>query len=170
MAHKVYISNRQKVVKIPSGLRILIRRSCNAVLELEGFEDTAEVSVTFVDNEEMAKLNLQYRDNPNPTDVLSFPLNEGGQYEKNQDTGAVILGDIVISMEKAVEQSKIYGHTLQREVAFLTVHSMYHLLGYDHEVGGLEAVHMREKEENALMKLGLPRTVSYTNPEEIDGR
>ncbi len=165
MAHKVYISNRQKAVKIPSGLRILIRRSCNAVLELEGFSQPAEVSVTFVDDEEIAKLNQQYRNKPNSTDVLSFPLNEGGKYEKNQETGAAILGDIVISMERAVDQSQLYGHTLQREVAYLTVHSMYHLLGYDHEPGGLDAVHMREKEENALMKLGLPRTVSYTPPE-----
>ncbi|MDL2219298.1 rRNA maturation RNase YbeY [Ruminococcaceae bacterium OttesenSCG-928-O06] len=167
MAHKVYITNQQKAVKIPSGLRILIRRSCNAVLELENFSRAAEVSVTFVDNAEMARLNKQYRDNPNPTDVLSFPITQDGQYEVNQDTGAVVLGDIVISMEKAVEQASIYGHTLQREVAFLTVHSMYHLLGYDHEKGGLEAVHMREKEENALIKLGLPRTVSYTKPEDV---
>lgn len=164
MAHKVYISNRQKAVKIPSGLRILIRRSCNAVLELEKFSESAEVSVSFVDNAEIAKLNSQYRDNPNPTDVLSFPLGKDGKYDKNQETGAVMLGDIVISMEKAMEQANIYGHSLQREVAYLTVHSMYHLLGYNHETGGLEAVHMREKEEDALMKLGLPRTVSYTDP------
>lgn len=167
MAHKVYITNRQKAVKIPSGLRILIRRSCNAVLELEGFEETAEVSVTFVDNAEIAKLNEQFRNKPNPTDVLSFPLGQDGKYDKNQETGAVMLGDIVISMEKAVEQAAIYGHSLQREVAYLTVHSMYHLLGYDHEAGGIEAVHMREKEEDALMKLGLPRTVSYTNPDRV---
>lgn len=166
MAHKVYISNQQKEVKIPSGLRILIRRSCNAVLELEGFEGPAEVSVTFVDNAEIAKLNKQYRNNPNPTDVLSFPLGENNVYDKNQETGAAMLGDIVISMETAVEQAHIYGHNLQREVAFLTVHSMYHLLGYDHEAGGIEAVHMREKEENTLMKLGLPRTVSYTAIDE----
>lgn len=164
MAHKVLITNKQKAVKIPSGLRILIRRSCNAVLELEHFEQPAEVSVTFVDNEEIARLNAQYRDNPNPTDVLSFPLGENGVYDKDPETGAAMLGDVVISMEKAVEQAGIYGHTLQREVAFLTVHSMYHLLGYDHELGGIEAVHMREKEESALIKLGLPRTVSYTNP------
>ncbi|MDL2324462.1 rRNA maturation RNase YbeY [Ruminococcaceae bacterium OttesenSCG-928-A16] len=163
MAHKVYITNQQKQVKIPSGLRILIRRSCNAVLELENFEGPAEVSVTFVDNAEIAKLNEQYRKNPNPTDVLSFPLGEKGIYDKNRETDAAMLGDIVISMEKAVEQAHIYGHTLQREVAFLTVHSMYHLLGYSHEAGGIEAVHMREKEENTLIKLGLPRTVSYTN-------
>ncbi|MFV0412201.1 MAG: rRNA maturation RNase YbeY [Oscillospiraceae bacterium] len=164
MAHKVYISNQQKAVKIPSGLRILIRRSCNAVLELENFKGPAEVSVTFVDNEEIQKLNAQHRGKDNATDVLSFPLGENGKYDTNMETGAAMLGDVVISMEKAVEQASIYGHSLQREVAYLTVHSMYHLLGYDHEKGGLEAVHMREKEENALTKLGLPRTASYTYP------
>ncbi len=161
MAHKVHITNQQKTIKIPSGLRILIRRSCNAVLELEKFPYNAEVSVTFVDNEEIARLNKQYRNKPNPTDVLSFPLGSDGKYDLNQETNAVMLGDIVISIEKAVEQASIYGHSLQREVAFLAVHSMYHLLGYDHEIGGMEAVHMREKEEFALHKLGLPRTVSY---------
>lgn len=115
-----------------------------------------------MDNAEIAKLNEQYRHNPNPTDVLSFPLGENGGYDKNRESGAAMLGDIVISMEKAVEQAKIYGHSLQREVSFLTVHSMYHLLGYDHEAGGMEAVHMREKEENTMVKLGLPRTVAYT--------
>lgn len=166
MAHKVYINNQQKTVKIPSGLRILIRRSCNAVLELEHFDKTAEVNVTFVDNAEMQNLNKKHRDKDVPTDVLSFPMGENGKYDVNPETGALMLGDIVISMEKAVEQAALYGHSLQREVAYLTVHSMYHLLGYDHEAGGLEAVHMREKEESALIKLGLPRTVSYTPPEQ----
>jgi probable rRNA maturation factor len=166
MAHKVYINNQQKAVKIPSGLRILIRRSCNAVLELEHFDKTAEVNVTFVDNAEMQSLNKKHRDKDLPTDVLSFPMGENGKYDTNPETGALTLGDIVISMEKAVEQAALYGHSLQREVAYLTVHSMYHLLGYNHEAGGLEAVHMREKEENALIKLGLPRTVSYTSPEQ----
>ncbi|NLC78507.1 MAG: rRNA maturation RNase YbeY, partial [Ruminococcaceae bacterium] len=73
------------------------------------------------------------------------------------------LGDIVISVEKAVEQADMYGHTFQREIAFLTVHSMLHLLGYDHEQGGLEEVHMREREELILKQLGLPRGMSYVN-------
>ncbi len=162
MAHKVYITNRQNVVKVPSGIRLLIRRACNAVLQMENFPETAEVSVTFVDNEEIAELNGQYRDKPQSTDVLSFPLGVDGQYDRNNETGALMLGDVVISMEKAMTQAELYGHSLQREVAFLTVHSMYHLLGYDHENGGLEAVRMREKEESTLIKLGLPRTVSYT--------
>ena len=162
MSNKVLITNQQKKVKIPSGLRILIRRSCNAVLEFEGYEQPAENSVTFVDNAEIQTLNAQYRGKDMPTDVLSFPLGEDGKYDVDQDTGACLLGDIVISMEKAMEQAELYGHPLQREVAFLTVHSMLHLLGYDHEQGGLAAVKMREKEEAVLIQLGLPRTVSYT--------
>ena len=165
MSNKVYITNHQKAVKIPSGLRILIRRSCNAVLEYEKFEGPAEISVTFVDNAAIQELNAQYRGKDMPTDVLSFPLGENGVYDKNEDTGASLLGGIVISMEKAMEQAELYGHALQREVAFLTVHSMLHLLGYDHEAGGLEAVRMREKEEAVLIQLGLPRTVSYTTDE-----
>lgn len=165
MSHKVYITNNQKAVKIPSGLRILIRRACNAALEYEKFEGNTEVSVIFVDNQEIAKLNEQYRNKPAPTDVLSFPLGENNHYDINQETGAAMLGDIVISMERAMEQAEMYGHSLQREVAFLTVHSMFHLLGYDHEAGGIEAVRMREKEEATLIQLGLPRTVSYT-PDE----
>lgn len=162
MSHKVYISNNQHAVKVPSGLRILIRRACNAVLEAEKVEGNVEISVMFVDNEQIAELNGRYRDKPQPTDVLSFPLGQDGQYDINRETGAKMLGDIVISMERAMEQATMYGHTLQREVGFLTVHSMYHLLGYDHEQGGLEAVKMREKEEASLIRLGVPRTVSYT--------
>ena len=118
-----------------------------------------------MDNAKIAELNNQYRNKPMPTDVLSFPLGQDGVYDIDQDTGAKMLGDIVISMEKAMEQAELYGHPLQREVAFLTVHSMLHLLGYDHENGGLEAVRMREKEEAVLIQLGLPRTVSYTADE-----
>lgn len=161
MSNKVLIQNTQKAVKVPAGIRILIRRSCNAVLALEGFEQPCEVSVTFVDNEQIAQLNGQFRNKPQPTDVLSFPLGEDDTYDVDQETETLLLGDIVISLEKAMEQAELYGHSLQREVAFLTVHSMYHLLGYDHENGGMEAVKMREKEEQALTKLGLTRTISY---------
>ncbi len=161
MSNKVLITNNQKAVKIPAGIKILVRRSCNAVLAIEGFTETCEVSVTFVDNAEIAELNGQFRNKPKETDVLSFPLGEDDTYDVDQDTGAILLGDIVISLEKAMEQAELYGHSLQREVAFLTVHSMYHLLGYDHENGGLEAMKMREKEEQALVKLGLQRTISY---------
>lgn len=158
---KVVISNDQKKVKIPTGIRLLIRRSCNAVLQMEGFEGAAEVSVRFVDNEQIKELNSTYRNIDRETDVLSFPLGENGEYDINHDTGAKMLGDIVISMEKAVEQAEMYNHPLQREVSFLTVHSMLHLLGYDHEAGGIEEVRMREKEETVLTKIGWKRDNSY---------
>ncbi len=161
MANKILIKNDQKVAKIPQGTRILIRRCCNAVLLEEKFDKPCEVSVTFVDNEQIAVLNEQYRNKQSSTDVLSFPLGENDVYDVNRETGAILLGDIVISLEKAVSQSELYGHSLQREIAFLTVHSMFHLLGYDHEKGGIEAVKMREKEESTLVKLGYQRTVSY---------
>ena len=115
-----------------------------------------------MDNAAIAELNNQYRNKPMPTDVLSFPLGADGKYDIDENNGCMMLGDIVISMERAMEQANLYGHPLQREVAFLTVHSMLHLLGYDRENGGLEAMRMREKEEAVLLQLGLPRTVSYT--------
>ncbi|MBO4894734.1 MAG: rRNA maturation RNase YbeY [Clostridia bacterium] len=158
---KVVITNDQKVCKIPTGVRMLVRRCCNAVLSLEGFEDTAEVSVTFVDDEAIRTLNNQFRNIDASTDVLSFPLGENGVYDKNPDTGALLLGDIVISIPHAVSQAETYGHSLQREIGFLTVHSMLHLLGYDHVNGGIESVRMREKEETVLTQLGLKRNASY---------
>ena len=134
---KVIISNDQKDIKIPTGVRMLVRRCCNAVLRQENFEGSAEISVTFVNNEQIHKLNLEHRNIDRETDVLSFPLGENGVYDINHDTGAKMLGDIVISIEKAFAQAEEYGHPLQREIAFLTVHSLLHLLGYDHENGGL---------------------------------
>lgn len=163
---KVYISNNQKDVKIPTGIRLLIRRCCHAVLLDEGMEQACEVSVNFINNEQIRQLNKDFRGKDVPTDVLSFPLGENGRYDTNGDTNALMLGDIAISIEKAVEQAQLYGHSLQREVAFLTVHSMLHLLGYDHEDGGLAAVRMREKEETILKKLGLSRDASYTFEDE----
>ena len=165
MSNKVLITNEQNAVKIPSGLRILIRRSCNAVLNYEKFEGSAEISVIFVDNQRIRELNNQYRNKDSATDVLSFPMGVNGEYDLDEDNGCKVLGDIVISMERALAQAEHYGHSLQREGAYLTVHSMLHLLGYDHETSGLEAVRMREKEEAVLLQLGLPRTVSYTNDE-----
>lgn len=158
---KVIITNDQREIKIPTGVRMLIRRCCNAVLVNENFEGSAEISVRFVDDEIIHELNREYRHVDRSTDVLSFPLGENGVYDINHDTGAKILGDIVISMQHAVMQADLYGHSLQREIAFLTVHSMLHLLGYDHEAEGLERVRMREKEEAVLTQLGLKRNDSY---------
>lgn len=157
---RVIISNSQKEVKIPTGLRMLVRRCCNAVLRMENFQGAAEVSVTFANNEQIHELNKMHRNVDAPTDVLSFPMGEDGKYDIDPATNAKILGDIVISMEKAVEQAERFGHTLQREVGYLTAHSMLHLLGYDHEEP-LEKVHMREKEELVMTQLGLPSATSY---------
>ena len=154
---RVIITNNQKKVKIPTGLRMLVRRCCHAVLQLEEFKGIAEISVTFVDNEEIHKLNLQYREKDMPTDVLSFVMSENGTYDIDPKTGAQILGDVVISMEKAVEQAERYGHSLQREVGYLTAHSVLHLLGYDHVTSEEEEKEMFAKQDMILDALGITR-------------
>ena len=136
------------------------------VLTTEGFGHDTEVSVSFVSNDEIRALNRTCRGKDSVTDVLSFPQSEGDKLQINGETGFVILGDIVISMEMAVKQANMYGHLLEREIAFLTVHSMLHLLGYDHEVSPLEQRLMREKEESVLEKLGFARDTSFIAPEE----
>jgi len=164
---KVIISNNQKDIKIPTGVRMLVRRCCTAVLVNEAFTGSAEISVSFVNDERMRELNLKHRNIDETTDVLSFPLGMDGVYDINNDTGAQMLGDIVISVPRAVEQAGRFGHSLQREIGYLTVHSMLHLLGYDHEPGGLELVRMREKEEAVLTQLGLKRSSSYYMDDEL---
>ncbi|MCM1523604.1 MAG: rRNA maturation RNase YbeY [Ruminococcus sp.] len=160
---KVYVKNSQKNVRIPTGLRLLVRKCCAAVLSHEHFGSNAEVSVSFVSNAEIRSLNRQFRGKDRSTDVLSFPLGEDGNYDMNHETGALLLGDVVISMETAVKQADAYGHSLEREVGFLTVHSMLHLLGYDHETSPLDAAKMREKEEAILGELGISREMTYTS-------
>lgn len=163
---KVRIRNEQQAVRIPFGMRWLIRRCCLAVLKTEGFAEPAEVAVTFVDNEEIARLNGEFRQKPVPTDVLSFPMGENGVYDENPETGLLLLGDIVISAQKAFEQAGLYGHSVRREIGFLTVHSMLHLLGYDHELGPEETARMRAKEETVLSALGVTREIRYTGEEQ----
>ena len=151
---KVIINDTQKAVKVPTGIRMLIRRTCTAVLIGEDFNGSAEVNVTFVDNEKIRELNRTHRDIDKETDVLSFPLGENGKYDINPETNAQMLGDIIISLEKAQAQAKELSHSLRREIAYLTAHSMLHLLGYDH-IENMDKLHMREKEENVMRQLGL---------------
>lgn len=158
---KVNISDEQKAVKVPTGTRMLIRRCCIAVLQLEKFEGSAEVEVTLIDNAGIKAINADKRDINEVTDVLSFPLGENGVYDVNPVNGAKLLGDIVLSVEKAQQQAEEFGNTFQREVAYLTVHSMLHLLGYDHVNGGLEEVKMREHEDMVLAAIGMPRSNAY---------
>lgn len=108
-----------------------------------------------VNDEIIKEMNRDYRNIDASTDVLSFPLGADGEYDTNPENGALMLGDIVISYEHALAQAELYGHSFERELAFLTVHSMLHLLGYDHVNGGLEQTIMREKEEAILELLGL---------------
>lgn len=155
---KVIISNRQKAVAIPTGLRLLVRKVCTASLKEQGFERDAEVNVVFVDDEQIRVYNNEFRSIDKSTDVLSFPLGDNGVYEDvNPENGNVMLGDIVISLEHAVKQAEEYDHSFEREVGYLTVHSMMHLLGYDHVNGGLEADEMRYHEEVVMDMLQLKR-------------
>ena len=158
---KVLITNKQNKVKIPVGIRLLVRKCCHAVAISEGFQQDFEVSVSFVDDEEIHRLNKTHRNIDRPTDVLSFPLGDKGVYDINNETGAALLGDIVISIPTALKQAQIYGHSLEREIGFLTVHSMLHLLGYDHEESKLQERIMREKEESILTSLGISRDETF---------
>jgi probable rRNA maturation factor len=127
----------------------LIEQACTAVLAEEGYTNDAEVSFSLVSDAEIRELNKQYRGSDKPTDVLSFPMNE-----LNPDTGAINLGDIIISLETAERQATEYGHSIERELAFLSVHSMLHLLGYEHEDDAGDKA-MREKQTRILNRLGL---------------
>ena len=158
---KVTIVNKQKEVKIPTGIRMLCRRACAAVLKNEGIEGNVEIDISFVNDAEIQILNRDFRNIDASTDVLSFPLGDNENREINPATNAWMLGDVIISVEHAVHQAEEYGHSLQREIAFLTVHSVLHLLGYDHVNGGIEAEVMREKEENVLLEMGLTREVVF---------
>ena len=158
---KVVIKDDQKEVKIPTGLRMIVRRCCVAVLQIERFDAPAMVSVAFVDRSKIRELNKTYRNKDSSTDVLSFPMlasepGEDGTVEYSTDpkTGLKILGDIVISIDTALERSKKMGISLQEEVSFLVVHSMLHLLGYDHESSIEDEKRMKERETMIMAKLG----------------
>ena len=136
---KVPIRNEQTKFKVDKKIRDLVRLAVKTSLLYMDFPTKAEISVMFVDNDEIRVLNREHRNIDSATDVLSFPLFEydedGEIIEQELDfnpNGEMILGDIVISLERAAEQAEEYGHSFEREIGFLTVHSMLHLLGYDH--------------------------------------
>lgn len=151
----VLTKNDQKKIKMTPDLRRLVKRAVLAVLDFEDFGRRAEVSVTFTDNEGIHALNREYRNVDRPTDVLSFPLSDGEDYDTDGD--AVLLGDIVISLERAQTQAEEYGHSFEREVAFLTVHSMLHLLGYDHETSPEDERDMFARQDEILISAGMTR-------------
>lgn len=151
----VFTRNEQKIETVTPSLRALTRRAVKAALEYEKVGFVPEVSVTYTDNEGIRELNAAHRNIDRPTDVLSFPLFEREELSEASDGDA--LGDIVISLEKAREQANEYGHSFEREVAFLTVHSMLHLLGYDHEISEADEKEMFFRQEEILKTMGLLR-------------
>ncbi len=136
-------------------LKMLMREAVISTLDYEGFFNDCQVSVTFTDNEGIKALNRDYRGIDKETDVLSFPLTAyEGTDEPPADEPQIALGDIVISLEKAMAQAEEYGHSFEREAAFLCVHSMLHLLGYDHVNSDEEDAEMRRRQSEILEKMG----------------
>jgi len=140
----------------------LLTNCIRTTLTEEEFPYDAEISFSVTDDEEIRTLNLEQRGIDKATDVLSFPMLEiedGVLIIEDTDVmdDCVFLGDIVISMPRAKEQAEAYGHSLERELGFLTVHSVLHLLGYDHELGEREESEMFAKQEAVLQKIGLIR-------------
>ena len=134
----------------------IVKKVLNKVAELYGLEEDAEVGVTLTDNEYIKELNTKYRNKECSTDVLSFALNEGEEPEIVDGPSVNLIGDIIISVETAQMQAEEYGHSLERELAFLTVHGMMNLLGYDH-IEEEDRIEMRKEEEYVLGELGIPR-------------
>ncbi|NHM27341.1 rRNA maturation RNase YbeY [Desulfofundulus sp. TPOSR] len=150
----VLVNNLQEKVPVDEQLVDLVVKVAGEALSLAGGPQHAEVSLVFVDDEYIHRLNREYRGVDRPTDVLSFALQEGEPMpEAGEET---LLGDVVISLETARRQSEEYGHSFEREVAFLVAHGVLHLLGYDHQTEE-EGREMREKEEAILARLGLSR-------------
>ena len=158
MKNRIYINNEQSKIQATDEYKNIIKKTVNAVLKKEKVTVPCEVSVIFTDNENIKKLNSQYRKKDSETDVLSFPLFEKDSLPDSPEPEEYLpIGDIVISLEKAESQAKSYGHSIEREIAFLTAHSVLHLLGYDHEISSDDEKYMNETCEAVLEKMGLDR-------------
>lgn len=154
MKIRIYYDNIQNSIRVGWRLKALMRKAVAATLKYEEINiKNAEVSITFADNLSIRELNKEYRGIDRPTDVLSFPLEENIAALDSSDLLA--LGDIVISLERAFEQAQEFGHSFKREVAFLCIHSMLHLLGYDHELGEAEDKDMRQRQREIITSIGL---------------
>lgn len=150
--HDVFIKSEYKGDAVTPQIKRLIVSAAAAALEYENFGGRAEVSVTLCGDGRIRELNRDYRGIDRVTDVLSFPL-----FDEEEDGGKTPLGDIVIDVDRAAAQAHEYGHSFEREIAFLTVHSMLHLLGYDHEEGKAEESEMFARQEAILSSMGLER-------------
>lgn len=151
----VSLDNDQEKIKISAELENLLNKAMNIVAKKEKLSANTEVDITIVTDEEIHALNRDYRGVDRPTDVLSFALDEGVQEPKILgDEAEHLLGDIIISAEKANEQAAEFGHGINREIVYLAVHGILHLLGYDHMVEE-DKVIMRRQEEDVLREIDL---------------
>jgi len=163
MITEIIVENIQDKYEFTDELNKLLKVAIEGSLELEGFEIPSEVSVLLVDDQNIREINKEQRNIDKSTDVLSFPMTsmvngvmeeDTGDYDMDEDL--LLLGDIVISMETTIRQANDYGHSFEREFAFLTTHGMFHLLGYDH-MDSEEEKNMMGKQEEVLRKIGLTR-------------
>lgn len=158
------MENEQDKIEVTQELEKLFHDVCCRVMESEDCRFDAEISITLVDNDRIREINSEQRGIDRVTDVLSFPMlefDENGEASADFDSDGdfVLLGDIVISPERAVQQAEEYGHSYMREMAFLTAHSMLHLLGYDHVDSAEDEKIMCEKQEAVLQSLGITRDI-----------
>ncbi len=152
---EVIISRHPEDLAVPEEVEANIRAAAEKVGELYGVEN-GEVSITLTNNEYIHELNREYRHIDRPTDVLSFALNESEEPAIENGPDINVLGDLVISVERAEEQAADYGHSVRREIAFLTVHGMLHLLGYDH-MEETDRLEMEQEQRYVMDQLGIKR-------------
>lgn len=165
----IFLDNRQDKIEVTKEFEETISRVINYALEVEQVEVECEVSVILIDNNEIREINREFRNIDKETDVLSFPMLEYPEHKVYKevyvnysfddscfDDGRLILGDIALSLEKVKEQSEEFGHSFLRELCYLTIHSVLHLLGYDH-IEEQDKVIMRKREEEILEKFSLSR-------------
>ena len=168
MEHQIIFDTE---VDVPQGVEEQFHQVITAALEAEGVDVPCEVNVLFTDDAGIHQINLDMREVDRPTDVLSFPMFDlqPGEHPSDEDadpaTGLVPLGDMCISLERAEAQAAEFGHSVQRELCYLTVHSVLHLLGYDHLDEGPMKAQMREREEASLGALGIGRCMCESIPD-----
>ena len=155
MKLKIYFEDRQDKQVVTYSMKMLIRRAVEETLAYEDVEDGCELSVTFCDDEQIREMNRQFRNIDRSTDVLSFPLFDDDGMDAHVEELQCMLGDVVLSLEHALAQAVEFGHTFEREVAFLTVHSVLHLLGYDHELSEEDESDMRRRQSEIMERMGL---------------
>lgn len=154
MNHKIYTTDKTAEKLLTPALRALAKKAVKKALEYEGFERVAEVSITAVDEAEIQRLNKEWRENDSVTDVLSFPALDDEDEIVAFDDEAIVLGDVILCMKRCFEQAETFGHSREREIAYLTAHSTLHLLGYDHMEKD-EEEEMTRKQGEIVALLGL---------------